>query len=226
MKQQLLLCFLLLSIICPPASLLTLPTFAQQPAASQLNAKTLTLAGLRSNVTIRRDERGIPHIEAMNEADLYFAQGYATASDRLWQMDLLRRTARGELAEIFGRTVLEEDKRHRIYGFAALSGNPCGARFPADARRARSIRTRRQCLHRIARRQRGESSARGVSASSIQAAFVASGGLGRHRKNFRRNPLDHVADRHLTRHARRPRARTPRAIAARPFTARRDRRRQ
>ena len=121
MKRQLLLCFLLLSIICPPASLLTLPTFAQQPVAPQLNAKTLTLAGLRSNVTIRRDERGIPHIEAMNEADLYFAQGYATASDRLWQMDLLRRTARGELAEIFGRTVLEEDKRHRIYGFAALS---------------------------------------------------------------------------------------------------------
>ncbi|HYG10589.1 MAG TPA: penicillin acylase family protein, partial [Pyrinomonadaceae bacterium] len=82
---------------------------------------TLTLAGLRAPVRIRRDERGIPHIEASNDADLYFAQGYATASDRLWQMDLLRRTARGELAEIFGRPALEEDKRRRIYGFAALS---------------------------------------------------------------------------------------------------------
>ncbi|HEX7955834.1 MAG TPA: penicillin acylase family protein, partial [Pyrinomonadaceae bacterium] len=43
------------------------------------------------------------------------------ASDRLWQMDLLRRTARGELAEIFGKAALEEDKRHRAYGFAQVS---------------------------------------------------------------------------------------------------------
>jgi penicillin amidase len=82
---------------------------------------TLTLAGLHKPVIVRRDERGIPHIEATNDADLYFAQGYVAAQDRLWQMDLLRRTARGELAEIFGNTVLEEDKRHRIYGFAALA---------------------------------------------------------------------------------------------------------
>ncbi|HJR06203.1 MAG TPA: penicillin acylase family protein [Pyrinomonadaceae bacterium] len=123
MKKQLLACSLLLSFLFAHASPLTSnlnaqpTTVAQQPDA----AKTVTLAGLRAPVRIRRDERGIPHIEASNEADLYFAQGYATASDRLWQMDLLRRTARGELAEIFGRPVLEEDKRHRIYGLAALS---------------------------------------------------------------------------------------------------------
>ena len=122
MKKQLLACSLLLSIFiahaAPPAS----TGYAQTPAASPTpGSKTLTLAGLRAPVTIRRDERGIPHIEAANDADLYFAQGYATAADRLWQMDLLRRTARGELAEIFGRRALEEDKRHRIYGFTALS---------------------------------------------------------------------------------------------------------
>lgn len=88
------------------------------PAASQT---TLRLEGLRERVTVRRDERGIPYLEAANEDDLYFAQGFVTASDRLWQMDVLRRTARGELAEIFGRVALEEDKRHRIYGFARLS---------------------------------------------------------------------------------------------------------
>lgn len=121
MKKQLLTFSLLLSFLFLHASPLAFNLNAQQPAASQSNTKTLTLAGLRASVTIRRDERGIPHIEAANEADLYFAQGYATASDRLWQMDLLRRTARGELAEIFGSTVLEEDKRHRILGFAALS---------------------------------------------------------------------------------------------------------
>jgi penicillin amidase len=125
MKKLLLTTSLLLSFCFLHASPLTFRLNAQPPAASaartQAAANTLALAGLRAPVTIRRDERGIPHIEASNEADLYFAQGYATASDRLWQMDLLRRTARGELAEIFGRPVLEEDKRHRILGFAALS---------------------------------------------------------------------------------------------------------
>jgi penicillin amidase len=122
MKKQLLACSLLLSIFLTHTPPPTSTAYAQTQAASQTPAsKTLTLAGLRAPVRVRRDERGIPHIEAANEADLYFAQGYATAADRLWQMDLLRRTARGELAEIFGRPALEEDKRRRIYGFAALS---------------------------------------------------------------------------------------------------------
>src|SRR5215467_2361347 len=73
---------------------------------SQAKSPTLSLPGLRARVTISFDERGIPHIEAQNQDDLYFAQGYVVARDRLWQMDLLRRTARGELAEIFGRVVL------------------------------------------------------------------------------------------------------------------------
>lgn len=77
--------------------------------------------GLSAKVTVRRDARWIPYIEAGNDADLYFAQGYVVASDRLWQMDLLRRVARGESAEIFGRTTLEEDKRWRRYGFAKVA---------------------------------------------------------------------------------------------------------
>jgi penicillin amidase len=70
---------------------------------------------------IRRDARGVPFISAANEADLYFAQGYATASDRLWQMDFLRRTARGELAEIFGAGAVDIDKLHRVYGFRRVA---------------------------------------------------------------------------------------------------------
>lgn len=104
-------------------------------AASPNRSTTLQLAGLRERVTISRDARGIPYVEASNDDDLYFAQGYATASDRLWQMDLLRRTARGELSEIFGESVLEEDKRHRIYGFAALS-EAMVAELPPQVRRA------------------------------------------------------------------------------------------
>jgi penicillin amidase len=76
---------------------------------------------LRDRVTVSRDERGIPYIQATNEDDLYLAQGYVTASDRLWQMDLLRRTVRGELSEIFGQLTASEDKRRRVYGFTELS---------------------------------------------------------------------------------------------------------
>src|SRR5438132_1811110 len=87
---------------------------------AQQTPTTITIAGLHERVTVRRDERGIPYIEAANNDDLYFAQGYITATDRLWQMDLLRRNVRGELAEIFGEGALGEDKRHRTFGFAQV----------------------------------------------------------------------------------------------------------
>jgi penicillin amidase len=112
----------LLAIIC-------LHTSAQQTGTAE--SQTVQLPGLRANVTVRRDERGIPHITANNDEDLYFAQGYETAADRLWQMDLLRRTARGELAEIFGNTVLEEDKRHRTFGFAQTADAEVAQATPA-----------------------------------------------------------------------------------------------
>src|ERR1700675_4941633 len=69
-------------------------------AAAHQNSRTMTMAALHGRITVRRDERGIPYLEATNDLDLYFAQGYVTANDRLWQMDLMRRTARGELAEV------------------------------------------------------------------------------------------------------------------------------
>ena len=88
--------------------------------AAQQTSRTITVTGLRDSVKVRRDERGIPYIEAANDEDLYFGQGYATASDRLWQMDVQRRAARGELAEIFGQAALNEDKRRRTLGFARI----------------------------------------------------------------------------------------------------------
>ncbi|HEY7786691.1 MAG TPA: penicillin acylase family protein, partial [Pyrinomonadaceae bacterium] len=96
-------------------------TPGSQRVESQTAAPTATthkIAGLKQPVTVRRDERGIPYITANNDEDLAFAQGYVTASDRLWQMDLFRRSARGELAEILGNNALDEDKRHRTWGFA------------------------------------------------------------------------------------------------------------
>lgn len=89
-------------------------------AISQANSNQ-TVTGLSKQVTVRRDARSIPYIAAASDADLYFAQGYITASDRLFQMDLMRRLSRGETAEIFGRTTIEEDKRWRKFGFAKIS---------------------------------------------------------------------------------------------------------
>ena len=97
-------------------------TFAPALRTTAQNSGTVvSLPGLGSGVTVRRDARGIPYIEATSDADLYFAQGYVTASDRLWQMDLMRRLARGETAEIFGATVVEEDKRWRRFNFAKVA---------------------------------------------------------------------------------------------------------
>lgn len=91
-------------------------------AAQNQSTPPVQIKGLKTQVTITRDERGIPYIDAKNDEDLYFAQGYATAADRLWQMDLHRRTARGELAEVLGpgpnNRAVDQDKLHRTYGFA------------------------------------------------------------------------------------------------------------
>jgi penicillin G amidase len=71
--------------------------------------------------TIRRDERGVPHIEAGSQQDLFFLQGYATAQDRLWQMDVLRRFGAGEVAEIFGSAALPTDEQSRRFRMRALA---------------------------------------------------------------------------------------------------------
>lgn len=105
----------------------------QQPSAATTKQVSVSLKGLRERVTVRRDERGIPYIEAATDTDLYFAQGYVVASDRLWQMDLARRTARGELSEIFGTLALQQDKIHRTYNFAGVAEAEI-ARLPAEER--------------------------------------------------------------------------------------------
>lgn len=105
------------------------------PVNSQQETSQISLQGLRSAVKVARDARSIPYISAENEQDLYFMQGYVTASDRLWQLDLLRRVARGETAEIFGKTTLNEDKRWRKFGFARIAEESV-RHYPQDVRDA------------------------------------------------------------------------------------------
>jgi penicillin G amidase len=73
----------------------------------------ISVPGLNAPVQIIRDAQGVPHITAANVDDLFFAQGYLTAQDRLWQMDVSRRYAAGELAEVFGPKLLEHDIQQR-----------------------------------------------------------------------------------------------------------------
>jgi penicillin amidase len=77
----------------------------------------LHLAGLAGPVTVRRDAHGVPHIEATTQQDLFMAQGYVTAQDRLWQMDAYRRNANGELAEVMGRSLVKHDIAQRVLQF-------------------------------------------------------------------------------------------------------------
>ncbi len=76
----------------------------------------LSLDSLQEEVTIRFDDVGVPHIFAKNNHDLYYAQGYITAKDRLWQMDLQTRAAAGRLSEVLGEATVELDRRSRRMG--------------------------------------------------------------------------------------------------------------
>ncbi|MNK82169.1 Acyl-homoserine lactone acylase QuiP precursor [compost metagenome] len=83
--------------------------YSKQPSRQGM----VELQHLQGSVTVRYDERGVPHIRADNETDLYRALGYVHAQDRLFQMEVLRRLARGELAEVLGPKLLDTDKLMR-----------------------------------------------------------------------------------------------------------------
>ena len=77
---------------------------------------TLRVAGLKSKVEIVRDPLGIPQIYTDNEDDLFFAQGYVEAQDRLWQMEYNRRIGHGTLSEMFGSATIKQDRFLRTIG--------------------------------------------------------------------------------------------------------------
>src|SRR5262245_30467668 len=78
---------------------------------------TIQVPGLDSAVEVRRDRWGVPHIYARTEHDLFFAQGFVAAQDRLWQMEMWRRTAEGRLAEVLGARVVERDRMARLFRY-------------------------------------------------------------------------------------------------------------
>ena len=114
--------FRTLAILFPLAILLIAAAFiggrfwtrkAMHDSLPQIDG-TVAIAGLSAPVTVQRDAHGVPHIHAATLDDLILAQGYVTAQDRLWQMDILRRHAAGELAEILGPSLIPHDRAQRI----------------------------------------------------------------------------------------------------------------
>src|SRR5215472_6496757 len=106
---------------------------------------TIVLPGLGAPVSVVRDTHGVPHLTASSLEDLFFAQGYVTAQDRLWQMDMTRRFAAGELSEILPAsggpgsspsrftgaprrsfTWLDHDKQQRILRLRAVAERLAG----------------------------------------------------------------------------------------------------
>src|SRR5207247_9616870 len=90
-----------------------LAVFAAILIAPVLRAEDVAVAGLRKPVEILRDRWGVPHIYAQTVEDLFFAQGYITAKDRLFQIDLWRRIGTGKLAEALGPSAIDRDRLAR-----------------------------------------------------------------------------------------------------------------
>ncbi|HEY3492487.1 MAG TPA: penicillin acylase family protein, partial [Solirubrobacterales bacterium] len=77
---------------------------------------TIEVPELRGRVRVRRDRWGVPHVEADDREDLFFAQGYCHGQDRLWQMSFYRRVAEGRISEMAGEEGLSVDKLMRTLG--------------------------------------------------------------------------------------------------------------
>lgn len=100
------------------------PSFEQlaQESLAQLEGQ-IELPGLRGEVEVLRDQWGVPHIYAESVDDLFFAQGFVTAQDRLWQMELWRRQHEGRYSEILGPVALEYDRLQRMLKFRGPYGD-------------------------------------------------------------------------------------------------------
>jgi penicillin amidase len=112
--------WLLLAVVAILAGVAAYAYHVAQAALPQLDGR-IQVSGLSGGVTVTRDGHGVPTIEAATLDDLFFAQGYVTAQDRLWQMDVMRRFGSGELSEILGEDTLKLDREQRILGLRAAA---------------------------------------------------------------------------------------------------------
>jgi penicillin G amidase len=109
------LAFLSLAIVVATLGALAWMYSVAHSALPQLDG-SVKVSGLSARVTVVRDQHGVPTIDAARFDDLFFAQGYVTAQDRLWQMDMMRRFAAGEVSELLGEEFVKHDREQRILG--------------------------------------------------------------------------------------------------------------
>lgn len=103
-------------------------------ALSQIDGN-LSVSGLKAPVEVVRDRWGVPHIYAQSTEDLYLAQGYVMAQDRLWQMEMWRRAAEGRLAEVLGTAAVPRDRYARLLRYRGPVDEDELTRYHPDARR-------------------------------------------------------------------------------------------
>ena len=114
-----LLSLLLLPSLLPAAA----PSLSTPPLAEQARGRlaqldgTVAVPGLGAEVEVRRDRYGVPHIYARSQHDLFLAQGYVVAQDRLFQMEMARRAGEGRLAEVLGPAAVERDRFARLLAY-------------------------------------------------------------------------------------------------------------
>jgi penicillin G amidase len=104
---------------------------AMRRSLPQLDGR-VSVSGLSQPVTVRRDKNGVPYIEAAALDDLFEAQGYIHAQDRLWEMDMARRAAGGNLAEILGPTLVEHDRVQRVLAVRTTAQRMASRLAPQD----------------------------------------------------------------------------------------------
>ena len=123
----------------------TLRGLPQQDGAIQV-------AGLESSATVLRDEHGIVNIYADNPHDLFLAQGYVHAQERLWQMEVWRHISSGRLSELFGKSTLDQDRFIRTLGWRQSAERDFATALGGAAGDPGRLRAGRERVHRGASR--------------------------------------------------------------------------
>jgi len=123
--------WLLLILVLLAAGVVAYAYFVARAALPQLDG-SIKVNGISAAVKVTRDNHGVPTIEATTLEDLFFAQGYVTAQDRLWQMDITRRFDGGELSEVLGRDTLKIDREQRVLGLRAAARKSLQMANPRD----------------------------------------------------------------------------------------------
>ena len=128
---------LAITVLLGVVAVLALTHLRMRAASSRLPERgtfTETVVGCPARVEVLLDERGIPHIESASESAMWFSLGYLHARERFFQMELGRRAGAGRLAEIFGESALDDDRKMRTLRLAASARRQSALLSPEERR--------------------------------------------------------------------------------------------